>query len=68
MIQNYNLEPREKTSLVDARNISVNSNVDILAGTYSNRNIKYSRGIFLAYIDENGDQEINYFKAALTRP
>ncbi len=64
MIDNYNLEPREKTSLVDARNISINSNVDILAGTYSNRNIKYTRGIFLAYIDQNGNQDINYFNYA----
>lgn len=61
MLENLDLEPREKTSLIDARNITVDNNTDILAGTYSGKNIKYSRGIFLAYIDEEGEEVINYY-------
>lgn len=61
MLENYNLNPKEKTSLIDARNVSIDVNNDIIAGTYSGKNIKYSRGIFLAYIDEEGENVINYY-------
>lgn len=61
MIGNYNLEPEEKMNLIDARNVSINDDIDIIAGTYSYRNTKYSRGIFLAYVDERGTQNIQYY-------
>ncbi len=64
MIENYDLVPREKTSLIDARNVSVGNNNDIIAGTYSGKNIKYSRGIFLAFINEEGEEVINYYNYA----
>lgn len=64
MIENYDLVPREKASLIDARNVSVGNTNDIIAGTYSGKNIKYSRGIFLAYIDVEGKEVINYYNYA----
>jgi len=64
MIENYNLKPDEKTSLIDARNVSIDNENDIIAGTYSGKNVKYSRGIFLAYIDDSGEETIKYYNYA----
>ncbi len=64
MLENYNLKPEEKTSLVDARNVSIDRNNDVIAGTYSGKNVKYSRGIFLAYVDDYGEETIKYYNYA----
>lgn len=61
MIEDFTINPHENTSLMDARNISINNQTDIIAGTYSNKNAKYSRGIFLAYVDELGNQNLLYY-------
>jgi len=61
MIEEFTINPQENTSLMDGRNISINNQVDIIAGTYSNKNSKYSRGIFLAYVDEAGEQNLLYY-------
>ncbi len=61
MIENYDLIPKEKTSLIDARNISIDNNNDIIAGTYSGKNVKYSRGIFLAYLNAEGEEVMNNY-------
>ncbi|MBR9998697.1 MAG: hypothetical protein KFF73_06990 [Cyclobacteriaceae bacterium] len=64
MMESFNLTPKEKTSLIDARNVSVDMNTDIIAGTYSGKNMRYSRGIFLAYIDARGEEVIKYYNYA----
>ena len=61
MIQNTELEPFENTSLIDARYITIDNDIDIIAGTYSNKNYRYSRGIFLAHVDENEEQTLKYY-------
>jgi len=61
MIENTVLEPFENTSLIDARYVTINNDIDIIAGTYSNKNYKYSRGIFLAHVDENEEQTLKYY-------
>jgi len=64
MIENTMIEPVENTSLVDARYITIDNEIDIIAGTYSNKNYKYSRGIFLAHINENEEQTLKYYNYA----
>jgi hypothetical protein len=61
MVENYNLQPKENTSLIDARNVTVDRTTDIIAGTYSGKNLRYSRGIFLAYVDAEGEEMIKYY-------
>lgn len=61
MIENTTLEPFENTSLIDARYVTINNDIDIIAGTYSNKNYRYSRGIFLAHVDENEEQTLKYY-------
>ncbi len=61
MIENYDLEPEEDTNLLDARNVSLNADADIIAGTYSNKGTKYSRGIFMAHMNRTGQQKIEYY-------
>jgi hypothetical protein len=61
MIENTVLEPFENTSLIDARYVTINNDIDIIAGTYSNKNYRYSRGIFLAHVDENEEQTLKYY-------
>jgi hypothetical protein len=61
MIENTILQPYENTSLIDARYVTINDDIDIIAGTYSNKNYRYSRGIFLAHVDENEDQTLKYY-------
>jgi len=64
MIENFNLKPRDKTSLIDARNIPIDGSTDIVAGTYSGKNPKYSRGIYLAYVNDQGEETIKYYNYA----
>jgi hypothetical protein len=61
MLENTILEPFENTSLIDARYVTINNDIDIIAGTYSNKNYRYSRGIFLAHVDENEEQTLKYY-------
>jgi hypothetical protein len=61
MIENTTIIPEDNTSLVDARFVTIDNDIDLIAGTYSNRNYRYSRGIFLAHIDENEEQTLKYY-------
>lgn len=61
MIENTVIEPYENTSLVDARYVTIDNEIDIIAGTYSTKNFRYSRGIFLAHIDESEGQTLKYY-------
>ena len=61
MIENTQIEPFENTSLIDARYVTINNDIDIIAGTYSNKNFRFSRGIFLAHVDVNEEQTLKYY-------
>jgi hypothetical protein len=61
MIENTTIIPEDNTSLLDARFITIDNDIDLIAGTYSNKNFRYSRGIFLAHIDENEEQTLKYY-------
>jgi hypothetical protein len=61
MIENTTIIPEDNTSLIDARFVTIDNDIDLIAGTYSNKNFRYSRGIFLAHIDEKEDQTLKYY-------
>jgi hypothetical protein len=61
MIENTVIQPVENTSLLDARYVTIDNDIDIIAGTYANKNYRYSRGIFLAHINENEEQTLKYY-------
>jgi len=61
MLENHTIIPLDNTSLIDARYVTIDNEIDLIAGTYSNKSSKYSRGIFLAHIDENEEQTLKYY-------
>jgi hypothetical protein len=64
LIKNINLLPSDDKSLLFGRTISLENNVDLIVGTYTRKRSDMSRGIFLARIAPEGDQEINYYNYA----
>lgn len=47
--------------LLFGRSIKTNSELQIVAGVFGNRNREYSKGMFIATIDPSGHQNIRYF-------
>jgi hypothetical protein len=64
LISNFNLAPQESSSLLFGRIINVNAERQLIAGVYGNRNSDYSKGIFLARIDSENEQRIEYYPFA----
>lgn len=64
LIKNINLQPSDDKSLLFGRVINIDSETDLIAGTYTRKRSDMSRGIFLARISATGDQEINYYNYA----
>jgi hypothetical protein len=64
MYDDFDLLPDVNYNLIDGRNVSINSEDDIIAGTYSTKKAEYSRGFFLGFIDETGKQRIQYHNYA----
>jgi hypothetical protein len=58
------LEPEGNKHLFFARSLKTNGDVQLVAGTYGNRNSEYSRGIFIASIHPNGLQQLRYYSYA----
>jgi len=64
LLKNINLQPSEEKSLLFGRTISLDTDVDLVVGTYTRKRSDLSRGIFLARIESSGDQIINYYNYA----
>jgi hypothetical protein len=64
LIKNINLQPSDENSLLFGRAVSLEGDVDLIVGTYTRKRSDMSRGIFLARISPEGDQEINYYNYA----
>ncbi len=47
--------------LLFGRTVNYGQNIQLIAGTYGSRKSAYSKGIFLARIDEVGNQEVRYY-------
>jgi len=61
MIINTTLDPPGGNNIIFGRIARTNSNTQLIAGTYSSRRSDYSRGLFIAYLDDTGKQNINYY-------
>lgn len=64
LLKNVNLQPADERSLLFGRTIKLDRNVELIVGTYTRKRSDMSRGIYLARIDEGGDQVINYYNYA----
>ena len=64
MVKNILLQPSDEKSLLFGRAIALDTDVDLIVGTYTRKRSEMSRGIFLARIDSDGQQIINYYNYA----
>jgi len=64
IIINSSLKPEGDKNIIFGHSSRTTSQNQLLAGTYSNRRSEYSRGIFIASLKENGEQNINYYNYA----
>ncbi len=64
LIGNTQLEPESDKSLVFGRAADFDYDLSLIAGTYSSKRSQYSQGLFVATIDLNENQKINYYNFA----
>ena len=64
LIGNTRLRPEVDKGLLHGRAAAFDRNVSLISGTYSNRRSSHSRGIFIAAIQENDDQNLKYYSYA----
>ncbi len=58
---NFALEPEGNKHLIFARSMKTTNNMQLVAGVFGGRNSEYSRGLFLASIDQAGMQQLRYY-------
>lgn len=61
LLQNVTLKPEENNSLLFGRIITLDKENQIVGGVYGNRNSDFSRGLFLAHIDPEFNQQLYYY-------
>ena len=61
LLRNFALEPTDNSHLIFARSMKTANNLEIVAGVFGGRNSLYSRGLFLAGIDVDGNQQLRYY-------
>jgi hypothetical protein len=61
LLRNFALEPTDNSHLIFARSMKTTDNLEIVAGVFGGRNSLYSRGLFLAGIDADGNQQLKYY-------
>ena len=64
LIQNTILTPRDNSGLLFGRIVPVGSTGQLVGGVYGQRNSDFSRGIFLARLDPEGNHEMRYYPFA----
>ena len=64
LIGNEKLEPEEDKGLIYGRAAEFDFDISLLAGTYSTKRGTFSRGLFVATVNTNGEQNINYYNFA----
>jgi len=58
---NFALKPETGKHLIFARSMKTDDNTQLIAGVYGARNSEYSRGLFLASIDQQGREKLRYY-------
>jgi hypothetical protein len=61
LLRNFALDPTDNSHLIFARSMKTANNLEIVAGVFGGRNSLYSRGLFLAGIDIEGNQQLRYY-------
>ncbi len=63
LILNTKLEPQHNTSILYGRVTSYSANHQFIVGTFAHRRSNYSRGIYIAHLDPNSEEQpkITYF-------
>lgn len=61
LVVNTLLQPEDGKHLIFGRVAKSDSDAQLVAGTYSERRSDYSRGLFIARLDTEGNQTINYY-------
>ncbi|QSE95953.1 hypothetical protein [Fulvivirga lutea] len=64
LLRQTSLDTDKKKGLLFGRSESLNPGSQIVAGVYGRRNSEYSRGVFLANVNEDGTQDMNYYNYA----
>jgi len=55
------LEPEINKNLIFGRSVKMGNDAQVVAGVYGSKNVEYSRGIFVAEINQVGEYSINYY-------
>ncbi|MBL7870787.1 MAG: hypothetical protein JNM78_04180 [Cyclobacteriaceae bacterium] len=55
------LAPEANKNLIFGRSVKMPNDEEVVAGVYGNRNVEYSRGIFVANINRLGEYHITYY-------
>jgi hypothetical protein len=61
LVRNYPMEVSDNRHLIFGRSIKSSNDVKIIAGVFGNRSAEFSRGIFIASLDDAGGQTIRYY-------
>lgn len=61
LLQSAPLDTEERKNLLDAQVTEFDGEKQILAGTYGPRRSRYSRGLFIASLEPDGEQQIRYY-------
>ena len=61
LVGNTLLEPDIDKGLVNGQAADFGLDISLMGGTYSNKRSTYSRGLFLASVRNDGEQEIKYY-------
>lgn len=61
LLRNFSLDPTDNKHLIFARSMKTQENMEVVAGVFGGRNSLYSRGLFLASIDPEGNQHLRYY-------
>jgi len=61
LIKTTVLEPDANKNLIFGRSVKMPDEAQVVAGVYGSRNTEYSRGIFVADINQFGEYNINYY-------
>ena len=64
LLQSAPLKPQAKRNLLDAQVTEFDGQRQFLAGTYGPKRSRYSRGLFIASLTPDGEQQIRYYNYA----
>ena len=64
LVGNTLLEPDQDKGLISGHAADFDLDINLMGGSYSGKRSSYSRGLFVARIDNQGEQSINYYNYA----